>query len=167
MTTTTEGRFMQQQGFPGEAPQELLSHFHALRFQPWIVGPLMLTATFLQSPVLFFCLAAVLVWNVIFPQWNPFERLFDDLIGKRRAMSPLAPAPAPRRFAQGMAAAFMLGAGLGISWHWMAVTYACEALLVVAFAALLGGRFCLGAYIYQVLRGRAAFANATCPWSRD
>jgi hypothetical protein len=167
MATTAEGRFMQQQGFPGEAPQALLSHFHALRFQPWIVGPLMLTATVLQLPILFFCLAAVLAWNVIFPQWNPFERLFDGLIGQRRAMPPLAPAPAPRRFAQGMAAAFMLGAGLAISWHWMAAAYVCEGLLVIAFTALLGGRFCLGAYIYQVLRGRAAFANATCPWSRD
>jgi hypothetical protein len=157
---------MQQQGFPDEAPPVTFSHFHALRFQPWIVGPLMLTATILQAPFLFFVLAAVLTWNVALPRWNPFERLFDALMGRRRGLAPLEPAPGPRRFAQGMAAAFMLLAGLSISLNWTTAAYIFEGLLIVAFTALLAGKFCLGAYIYQVLRGRTAFANATCPWSR-
>src|SRR5207237_283949 len=38
-------------------------------------------------------------------------------------------------------------------------------LLVVAFAALLLGKFCLGAYVYHLLKGNAALANGTCPWS--
>ena len=39
-------------------------------------------------------------------------------------------------------------------------------LLVVAFSALLFGRFCLGAYVFHLLRGEAAFANSTLPWAR-
>lgn len=160
-------RFMQQQGFSTEAPPALRSHFHALLFQPWIVGPLMLIAIILQSRTLFFALAAVLVWNAALPRWNPFERLFDRLIGRQRGFLPLSPAPAPRRFAQGMAATFMLLAGLALSWHWQAAAYVFEAMLVMAFAALLGARFCLGAYIYHLLHGRTQFANATCPWAGD
>ncbi|SRR6266545_128881 len=38
-------------------------------------------------------------------------------------------------------------------------------LIAVAFAALLFGRFCLGAYVYHLLKGNVAFANGTCPWS--
>ena len=33
------------------------------------------------------------------------------------------------------------------------------------FAALLFGKFCLGAYVYHLLRGNVALANGTCPWS--
>ncbi len=166
MTATTEERFMQQQGFPAEAPQMTVSHFYALRFQPWIVGSVVLAATIFQSRLLFFFLAAVLAWNVSLPRWNPFERLYDRLFGTRRGLAPLEPAPAARRFAQGMAAAFMLLAGLALSLHQPVVAYVFEGMLIIAFALLLGGKFCLGAYIYQVLRGRTAFANATCPWSR-
>jgi hypothetical protein len=165
--TTAEERFMLQQGFPAGEPQQLRWHFRALLFQPSIVGPAMLIAIILQSRVLFFALAAVLAWNVIFPQWNPFERFYDWAIGRRRGSLKLEPAPGPRRFAQGTAAAFMLATGVALSFGWRTTAYVFEVFLVVAFTALLAGRFCLGAYIYQLLRGRAGFANATCPWSRS
>jgi hypothetical protein len=167
MARTAEEKFMQQQGFAGEAPVRLAPHFRALRFQPSIVGPLMLLAVILQLPVLFLVLAAVLTWNVVFPQWNPFERFYDWVIGTRHGLLPLAPAPGPRRFAQGMAAVFMLASGVAITLGFRVTAYVFEAMLILAFTALLGGKFCLGAYIYQVLHGRTSLANATCPWSRD
>jgi len=166
MSLVVEEKFMQQQGFREEASQAMVAHFYALRFQPWIVGSLMLLATVLQEPVLFLALAAALAWNVALPQWNPFERTYDWLIGRRRGQPPLAPAPAPRQFAQGMAAVFMVCAGLALWLNWRTTAYVFEAMLVIAFTALLAGKFCLGAYIYHLLRGRTDFANATCPWSR-
>jgi hypothetical protein len=42
-----------------------------------------------------------------------------------------------------------------------------EGFLVVAFAALRGGKFCAGAHICRVLCGRVNFAGATCPWSKS
>ena len=167
MARSAEEKFMQQQGFTAEEPPRLVPHFRALRFQPSIVGPLMLLAVIFQLRVLFFALAAVLAWNAAFPQWNPFERFYDWVIGRRRGLPSLPPAPGPRRFAQGMAAFFMLAAGTAISLGWPITAYVFEAMLIVAFLALLGGKFCLGAYVYQVLRGQASLANATCPWSRD
>ena len=167
MARTVEERFMQQQGFVGEAPVRLAPHFRALRFQPSIVGPLMLVAVVFQLRMVFFALAAVLAWNVAFPQWNPFERFYDRAIGRRHGLAALEPAPGPRRFAQAMAAAFMLASGIAIALGWRVTAYIFEAMLIVAFTALLGGKFCLGAYIYQVLHGRTSLANATCPWSHD
>ena len=41
-----------------------------------------------------------------------------------------------------------------------------QGFLVVAFSALLFGKFCLGAYVYHLLKGRVAFANSTLPWAR-
>jgi hypothetical protein len=166
MPGTAEERFMLQQGFATEEPAGLLRHFRALRFQPSIVGPLMVVAIIFQSRTLFFILAAILTWSAVVPQWNPFERFYDWAIGSRRGLPPLRPAPGPRRFAQGMAAAFMLAAGVALLLGSRSMAYVFEGLLVVAFASLLGGKFCLGAYVYHILRGRSDLANATCPWSR-
>jgi hypothetical protein len=41
-----------------------------------------------------------------------------------------------------------------------------QAFLVVAFSALLFGKFCLGAWVFHVLRGQVAFAKSTLPWAR-
>jgi hypothetical protein len=65
-----------------------------------------------------------------------------------------------------MAAAFLLLAGLALMAGWMITAYILEAFLVIAFAALLLGKFCMGAYVYHLLRGRIAFANSTLPWAR-
>lgn len=102
---------------------------------------------------------------MLVPAANPFENVYNRLIARRRGQPLLNRAPGPRRFAQGMAATFMLAAGLCLLWGWTAAAYAFEGLIAVAFAALLFGKFCLGAYVYHLLRGNVAFANGTCPWS--
>jgi len=158
---------MQQQGFRPEEPARLRWHFRALLLQPAIVGPAVVVATLLQSRILFFVLAAVLAWNTVFPRWNSFERFYDWAIGRRRGLPRLEPAPAPRRFMQGTATGFMLVVGLALSLGWRTTPYVFEGFLIAALVALRGGKFCAGAYIYHVLRGRVDFANATCPWSRS
>ncbi len=64
-----------------------------------------------------------------------------------------------------MAAVFMLASGLTLLQGWSTASYVFQGLLAVAFAALLFGKFCLGAYVYHLLRGNVALANGTCPWS--
>jgi hypothetical protein len=65
-----------------------------------------------------------------------------------------------------MAATLLLGAAIAHLVGATPVAAVLVALLAVAFVALLFGRFCLGAYIYHLLRGHVAFANATLPWAR-
>jgi hypothetical protein len=167
MASPVVTNFMKQQGFAEEPPDACQLHFGALYFQPRIVFPLVLLATLLQSPVLFLFLAAVLGWNVALPRLNPFERTYNRWLGGRRGGLVLTPAPGPRRFAQGMAAALMLGTGLALLGGLRPVAWVLEAFLVVAFSALLFGRFCLGAYVFHLLRGEVSFANSTLPWARD
>src|SRR5580700_6626174 len=161
MISSTVRNFMKQQGFVEEADSVCNMHFSGLYFQPRIMGPLVVVAIVLQSPVFFFVLSAMLWWNVAFPKWNPFETFYNRVIAGPRGKTLLAPAPAPRAFAQGMAAAFLLLAGAALLAGWIL-----EAFLVIAFAALLFGKFCLGAYVYHLLRGKIAFANSTLPWAR-
>lgn len=165
--------FMKQQGFAEESSATCDMHFAGLYFQPRIVFPLVVVGVILNalglvlaSAVLFFVLAAALCWNVAFPALNPFERLYNAAIAMPRGQTLLPPAPGPRRFAQGMAAVFMLVVGVSLLQGWQVVAWIFEAGLVVAFSALLFGKFCLGAYIYHLLRGEFAFANDTLPWAR-
>jgi hypothetical protein len=158
--------FMKQQGFTDELDAVCDMHFSGLYFQPRIVGLLVVAAIVLQSPICFFVLSALLWWNVVFPKWNPFEVFYNRVLALPRGKPALSPAPAARRFAQGMAASFMLLAALALMTGWMIAAWVLEAFLVIAFAALLFGKFCLGAYLYHLLRGRIAFANSTLPWAR-
>jgi hypothetical protein len=158
--------FMKQQGFVDEPFDACNMHFEALYFQPRLVFPWVLAAIVLQSVPLFLVLGAVLTWNVVFPAYNPFELAYNRFVAPHDREPPLAPAPAPRRFAQGMAAAFLLGSAVCVANGWQAAAWTLQAFVVIAFVALLFGRFCLGAYVYHVLRGEFTFANRTLPWGR-
>jgi hypothetical protein len=166
MSSPAISNFMKQQGFPEEPADACNMRFEGLYFQPRIVFPLVLAAILLQSGPMFLALSAILWWNVAVPRLNPFERAYNRFVAAPRGRMPLTPAPAPRRFAQGMAAAFMLGAGLSFLQGWTTAAWVFSAFLVVAFSALLFGKFCLGAWIFHLLRGEVAFANSTLPWAR-
>ena len=157
--------FMKQQGFAPEAPDRAAQRFRGLQFQPTIVGSMMLMAIVTQSAAMFLIFSAILWLNVVAPAANPFENVYNRLVARPRGRPPLTKAPGPRRFAQGMAATFMLAAGLTLLAGWSTLSYVFQGLLAVAFAALLFGKFCLGAYVYHLLKGDLALANGTCPWS--
>src|SRR3989442_9565783 len=131
--------FMKQQGFTPEPPDRATLRFKGLQFQPTIVGSMMLVAILIQSPAIFLLVSALLWLNVLVPAANPFEQIYNRVVARRRGRPPLTPAPGPRRFAQGMAAGFMLAAGLTLLQGWGLAAYVFPALLVVALAALLLG----------------------------
>jgi hypothetical protein len=163
--------FMKQQGFAEEPADACDMHLGGLYFQPRIVFPTVIVAILLQlasiplSAGLHFAISAVLWWNTLVPALNPFERTYNRWVARPKGRLELVPAPGPRRMAQGMAAAFNLGAGLALVYGLLPLAWGLQAMLVVAFSALLFGRFCLGAYVYHLLKGRVAFANSTLPWA--
>lgn len=166
MPRSSELNFVRQQGFRDAGADACECQFPALMFQPRIVGVLVVTALVLQSWLLFLGLSAILWWNVLVPALNPFDALYNGFIAGPRGFPRLTPAPTPRRFAQGMAATFMLTIGISLFSGWHVVAWTMEGLLVIAFAALILGKFCLGSYIFHLLRHDAEFANRTLPWVR-
>jgi hypothetical protein len=173
MSSSAIRNFMKQQGFAEESPDACNMHFTGLYFQPRIVGSLIVLGIILgasglivPAATLFFVLSALLWWNVAVPALNPFERFYNRMLARPRGKPTLAPAPGPRRFAQAIAAAFTLIAAIALLQGWMITAWIFEAFLVAAFSMLLFGKFCLGAYIFHLLRGEFAFANATLPWGR-
>ena len=166
MSSPAVVNFMKQQGFPDEPADACDLRFEGLYFQPRIVFPVVLLAIVSQWAPLFLAVSAVLWWNVLVPRLNPFELAYNRLIAGPRGRLPLTPAPGPRRFAQAMAAAFSLGAGLALLAGWPWASWVFQAFLVVGFSMLLFAKFCLGAYVFHLLRGELGFANSTLPWSR-
>jgi Domain of unknown function (DUF4395) len=166
MSSTIISNFMKQQGFGDEPEDACNMHFQGLYFQPRIVFPLVLLAIVLQSAGLHLAISAVLWWNTLVPSRNPFELAYNRWIARPRGRTPLVPAPGPRRMAQGMASAFNLGAALALILGTTAFAWVMQAFLVIGFSLLLFGRFCVGAYLFHLLRGRVAFANSTLPWAK-
>jgi hypothetical protein len=64
-----------------------------------------------------------------------------------------------------MAGTFALAIGAMLRLEWFITATVLEVFLGAAIAALIFGRFCLGSYIYHLLRGDNEFAGKTLPWS--
>lgn len=135
-------------------------------WQPRVIGGLVVVGLALQALPYFIALSALLWWNVSLPRLNPFDFFYNHLVAVPKSRPRLGPAPAPRRFAQAMAGTFMLVIGLSLLTGWRSLAWSIEALLVVALAALIFGRFCLGSYIFLHLTGQTRYANSTLPWAR-
>jgi hypothetical protein len=65
-----------------------------------------------------------------------------------------------------LAGTLMAGAGLAIIAGWPRLAWVFEGILALAIGALVFGRFCLGSYLFHLLRGERSFAHRTLPWSR-
>jgi hypothetical protein len=158
--------FILQQGLGEPASDKVDAQFSALQFQPRVVALVVFLGVILQSSILFLALSALLWWSALQPAKNPFDDLYNRSFGVQPGTVRLEPAPAPRRFAQGMAGSFALIIGALLLLDWRPAAYFFEALFLVAIIALLFGRFCLGSYIFHVVHGRASFARSTLPWAR-
>lgn len=167
MAETAKRNFVRQQGIRDADAATCSRQYPALMLQPRLVGILVVLALIFQSGPFFLALSAILWWNVAVPARNPFDALYNRLIALPKDLPPMAPAPAPRRFAQGMAATFMLAVGVSLLLGWHIAAWILEGLLAAALAALIFGKFCLGSYLFHLFRGDAAFANRTLPWARE
>lgn len=100
------------------------------------------------------------------PRWNPFDALYNSTLGRSPGRFRLGTAPAPRRFAQGMASALALAIGGLLLAAQPIAAWGLEAFFALAVVALVFGRFCLGSFLFHLLTGRAARALRTLPWAR-
>lgn len=166
MSNVVKMHFVEQQGCGRMEGAACERHFSALMFQPRVIGVLVLVGLFTQSPSYFLALSGVLWWNALVPALNPFDAAYNVVIARPRRFPPLGPAPAPRRFAQGMAATFLSGIGLSLLAGATLLAWILEGFLAAALLTLLAGRLCIGSYIYHLVVGRRSFANATLPWRK-
>ena len=163
---TVKRNFILQQGFDDPAQESCGLRYSALMFQPRVILGVVLIGILLQSAVLFLVLSAVLWWSALFPRWNPFDAVYNAKFGKKPGALRATPAPAPRRFSQGMAGTFALAIGTFLLLDWRAAAFIFEGLFLAAVLVLAFGGFCLGSFLFHLLRGRIEFAVRTLPLAR-
>lgn len=163
---TVELNFVRQQGFRDASAATCPYQYPALMWQPRMIGILVLVGVVLQWWLYFLGLSAILWWNVVLPQLNPFDGLYSVLVAGPKARPRVGAAPAPRRFAQAMAGTLMLATALSLRVQWVTTAWIIEGVLLAALAALILGRFCLGSYLFLLVTGDGRFAKLTLPWGR-
>ena len=167
MSYSAKQNFVEQQGLTTSSGPACELQYAALMFQPRLLGLFVLAGLISQSWIIFLALSAILWWNVFVPALNPFDAIYNSFLAGPNGHQRLSPALGPRRFAQCMAGTFMLCIGLFLLLKWQIIAWIFESLLVVALTALIFGKFCLGSYIFHLLKGNAVFANRTLPWARS
>ena len=158
--------FVKQQGFEDASSRTCDFQYPGLMFQPRVIGVLVLAGVLLQASSLFLTLSALLWWSALVPRLNPFDRVYNRFVAVRKGFPVLTAAPGPRRFAQGMAATFMLLIGVSLLARLDTLAWVLEALLLVALGVLIVGGFCLGSFVFHLLTGNGEFAQRTLPWAR-
>jgi hypothetical protein len=154
MLRVSMSSFVRGQGFLDVDEASSAGWYKALMFQPRLIGILVAAGIALQRAEWFLVLSAILWWNVFLPGLNPFDALHNALIAAPRGLPLLRSAPAPRRFAQGMVATFMLLVGISLLQGWSTIAWIVEALIIVALLDLFFRRFCLGSALFNLIHRR-------------
>ena len=165
MKDRTKRNFILQQGFQEPAPEICPLQYSALHCQPRTVLLCLCSGILFQSTALFYALGAVLGWSPLFPKLNPFDAVYNLLFGHRSSAFHLTSAPGPRRNAQAMAGGFAFACALLLQFGFFAAAYIVEGIFLAAVLALTIGGFCLGSFVYHLVRGKFAFARKTLPWA--
>ena len=143
-------RFIRQQGFTTQRADEQL--YSALMLQPRIIGVIVALGVVVQSPMLFLVLSALLLWSALVPTRNPFDAIYNHAVARPRNLPPLGVAPAPRRFAMGMAGTVALTIGIALLVGAAITAWFFEGLFAVAVIQVVFGDICGAANLYHLLR---------------
>lgn len=145
-------QFIRQQGFAAQRADDEL--YSALMLQPRIVGATVALGIVVQSPLVFLALSAPRLWSALVPTSNPFDALYNRAVARPRGLRPLGTAPAPRRFAMGMAGSVALTIGIALVAGAAITAWVFEGLFAVAAVQVVFGDLCGAANLFNIVRGR-------------
>jgi len=153
-------QFIRMQGFTTPHVDEEL--YSALMLQPRIVGATVALGLVVQSPSLFLALSAALLWSALVPTRNPFDAIYNHAVAGPRGLSTLGTAPAPRRFAMGMAGTVALTIGIALLAGAVITAWVFEALFAVAALQVIFADICGAANLFHLLQ-RSLIARPSHP----
>lgn len=147
----SEIQFIRQMGFTNVHPDHRL--YEALMFQPRTIAAVLALGIMLQNAWLFVALSAIVWWSTIVPRWNLFDAAYNHLVAPLRGMPRIPGALAPRRFAQAMAATISLTIAAALFAGATRTAWFFEVLFAVASTAVVVGRVCAAANLYNRVMG--------------
>jgi hypothetical protein len=146
---------VEAQGFRGLDDAALAEIGPWLRWSPALCAVVMAAGTILASPPVLWALAVIALLGAVFPA-HPFDLLYNTVARHLTGTRPLPRHGPQRRFACGLAAAWLAGTGLAFDLEAMTAGYVLGGTLT-AVAALVGAtHFCIPSLVYNRLSGRRA-----------
>src|SRR4029453_7406911 len=77
---------------------------------------------------------------------------------------PLTQSPAPRRFSQFLGGAFCLAIAASLTMGFRMTAVVLAGCLIAGTDTMLAG-FCVGTFVFHLVRGQVGFAMRTLPWA--
>ena len=145
-------KFIRQQGFATQSVDDEL--YSALMLQPRVVGATVALGIAVQSPLLFLALSTALLWSALVPTRNPFDAIYNRTIARPRGLRPLGTAPAPRRFAMGMAGTVALTIGIALLGGAAITAWVFEGMFAVAAVQVAFKDICGAANLFNLFQRR-------------
>jgi len=134
------------------APDQKRSLVYPLRFKPLATLLLVALGAALHLPWLLIAVGALGLVGTAFPALSWLDQLWNHVVRHPFRAPALSADPSPRRFACGMADAFVLASGLAFALGWSVTGWVLAgAVLVIAGTVVLTG-FCVAAWVYVKLR---------------
>jgi hypothetical protein len=145
----SEIQFIRQQGFTHVHPDHRL--YEALMFQPRTIAAVVAAGIVLQNAWLFVALSGTVWWSTIVPRRSVFDAAYNHLVAPLLGVPRVPVAPAPRRFAQAMAATASLTIGVALLFGSTTTAWVFEGLFAAGSLAVVVGRVCPPAILYNRL----------------
>ncbi|MGB7212324.1 MAG: DUF4395 family protein [Gemmatimonadales bacterium] len=144
------------QGFSCDTDPRIMVNARWLRFTPTLSTICIIIGTALRSPTVLWSFAFIAVVGAA--GWHPFDALFNAIVRRWVHAPRLGPNPAPRRFAMAVAAIWSAAAGWLMSAGLLRAGVVAGGVLSLAAAIVATTHFCLGSWLYHMLRGRTISA---------
>ena len=155
-------RRVEAQGFLGLDEVALAEIGPWLRWSPALCAVFMATGTTLASPPMLWALAAIALLGAVLPA-HPFDLFYNRFVRYLTGTRPLPHHGPQRRFACGMAAAWLTGTGLAFHEEAAALGYVLGGTLTIVAATLATTHFCIPSLVYNNLFRPRPLAGASVP----
>jgi hypothetical protein len=159
-STSTLRRRVEAQGFHGLDDAALAEIGPWLRWSPALCAVLMAAATISASPPALWTLAALAALGAVLPA-HPFDLLYNGVVRRLTGTRPIPRHGPQRRFACGLAAAWLAGTALAFRAGAEALGYALGGALTAVAAVVAVTNFCLPSLVYNAVVGRRRSAGAS------
>lgn len=160
MSTSTLRCRLEAQGFFGLDDPTLAEIGPWLRWSPALCAVFMAAGTALASPPALWALAAVAALGAVFPA-HPFDLLYNGAVRHLTGTRALPRHGPQRRFACGLAAAWLIGTGLAFHQGAAALGYALGAALTAVATLVAVTNFCIPSLVYNTLFRRRPAAGTS------
>lgn len=151
---------LEAQGFRGLDEEALAEIGPWLRWSPALCAVFMATGTVLASAPVLWALAAVALLGAVLPA-HPFDLFYNHVVRRWTRTRPLPHHGPQRRFACGIAAAWLTGTALAFDRDATALGFVLGGALTIVAAIVGTTHFCIPSLVYNRLFGRRRAAGAT------